>query len=67
MDRFHKPGDEKRMLVLLEPEQYQGWLEGELVNEEDIYRPWPAQQLVAEAAPLAPRARAKPAAEDALF
>ena len=73
MDRFHKPGDEKRMLVLLEPEQYQGWLEGELVNDEDIYRPWAAENLVAEADPAPPRAKAsakasaKPASEQAVI
>jgi putative SOS response-associated peptidase YedK len=55
MKRFHKPGEEKRMVVTLEPEQYQGWLEGELVNEEDLYRPCPAEQLVAVADPLPPR------------
>jgi putative SOS response-associated peptidase YedK len=66
MDRFHKPGDEKRMLVLLAPQQVQGWLEGELVNDDTVYRPWPAGQLVAVADPLAPRikAKAKTKAED---
>ncbi|MDL2358472.1 MAG: SOS response-associated peptidase family protein [Pseudomonadota bacterium] len=67
MDRFHKPGDEKRMLVLLEPAHYQGWLEGELVNDAALYRPYPADQLVAVADPLAPRAKAKAVVEDALF
>ena len=67
MDRFHKPGDEKRMLVLLEPGQYQGWLEGELVNDAAVFRPWEAERLVAEAAPMPPRIKAKPALEDTLF
>jgi putative SOS response-associated peptidase YedK len=69
MERFHKPGDEKRMLVLLEPAQYRGWLEGELVNEAEVYRPFPADHLVAVADPLPPRtkARAKPVVEPALF
>ncbi len=61
MKRFHKPGEEKRMVVLLEPEQYQGWLEGALVNDAEIYQPYPAERLVAEADPLPPRAKAKPA------
>ena len=60
MSRFHKPGDEKRMLVLLEPQQYQGWLEGALVNDTAVYKPYPAEQLVALADPLPPRAK-KPA------
>ena len=59
MRQFHKSGDEKRMLVLLEPDQYQGWLDGALVNDPALYRPYPAQQLAAAAEPLPPRARAK--------
>jgi putative SOS response-associated peptidase YedK len=26
MQRFHKPGDEKRSVVVLDPEDYEGWL-----------------------------------------
>ena len=59
MDRFHKPGDEKRMLVLLEPQQYQGWLEGALVNDPAVYHPYPAEKLVAVADPLPPRGKAR--------
>lgn len=55
MKRFHKPGEEKRMVVTLAPEHYQGWLEGALVNEDDIYRACPAERLVAVADPLPPR------------
>lgn len=60
MNRFHKPGEEKRMLVLLEPEQIQGWLEGALVNHAELYQPYPADKLVAIADPLPPRTKAKP-------
>ncbi|MDB5906075.1 MAG: putative response-associated peptidase [Massilia sp.] len=67
MDRFDKPGDEKRMVVLLEPHQYQDWLEGSLVNEADVYRPWPAERLAAVADPLAPRTRVKESAAGSLF
>lgn len=56
MNRFHTPGEEKRMVVLLEPGQYQGWLEGALVNDAEVYRPYPAERLVAVADPLPPRA-----------
>jgi putative SOS response-associated peptidase YedK len=59
MRRFHKPGDEKRMLVILQPEQYRGWLEGDLVNAEEVYRPYPAEQLVAVPYPLPPRPKTK--------
>ena len=27
MNQFHKPTDEKRMVVILAPERYQDWLE----------------------------------------
>ena len=67
MQRFHKPGDEKRMIMLLEPQQYQGWLDGELANDAALYRPWPAEQLLAVAAPLAPRAKAANAGAPELF
>jgi putative SOS response-associated peptidase YedK len=53
--------------VLLEPHQYQDWLEGSLVNEADVYRPWPAERLVAVADPLAPRTRVKESAAGSLF
>lgn len=57
MSRFHKPGDEKRMLVLLDPDQYQGWLDGALVNDPAVYTPYPADKLVAIADPLPPRSK----------
>ncbi|MES2016981.1 MAG: SOS response-associated peptidase family protein [Pseudomonadota bacterium] len=61
MGRFHKPDEEKRMLVLLEPEQYQGWLAGALVSDPALYQPYPAERLVALADPMPPRAKATPA------
>ncbi|MDX8121561.1 SOS response-associated peptidase family protein [Janthinobacterium sp. GMG2] len=61
MQRFHKPDDEKRMVMILDPDQYQGWLDGSLVSEEDVYRQYPAELLVAQPDPLPPRTRAKPA------
>jgi putative SOS response-associated peptidase YedK len=59
MHRFHQPGEEKRMPVLLEAQHYQGWLDGELMNAEEVYRPFPAERLVAVADPVAPRSRTK--------
>ena len=52
MQRFHKPDDEKRMVMILDPEQYQGWLDGSLVSEEDVYRQYPADLLIAQPDPL---------------
>ena len=63
MQRFHKPDDEKRMVMILDPEQYQGRLDGSLVSEEEVYRQYPADLLVAQSYPLPPRTRAKPAAK----
>lgn len=72
MQRFHKPDDEKRM-VMMDPDQYQGWLDGSLVTEEDVYRQHPAGPLVAEPDPIPLRSRRKapapatPAGEGGLF
>ena len=63
MQRFHKPDDEKRIVMILDPEHYKGWLDGSLVTEEDVYRQYPAELLAAQPDPLAPRSRAKPAAK----
>lgn len=57
MQRFHKPEDEKRMLVLLDPEQYRPWLEGALVNDPAVYQPYEAGRLQAVADPLPPRGK----------
>ena len=58
MSKFHKPDEEKRMVVILEPQQYKGWLEGALVSSEEVYRPYPAEQLIAAPDPLSPRVKA---------
>ncbi|MFC3108343.1 SOS response-associated peptidase [Undibacterium arcticum] len=55
MKRFHKPREEKRMPVILEPQQYHDWLEGALQNDAAAFAPYPADQLVAVADPLPPR------------
>ena len=59
MQRFHKPDDEKRMVMILDPDQYQDWLDGSLVTEEDVYRQYPAELLVAQPDPMQPRSQAK--------
>ena len=61
MQRFHKPDDEKRMVMILDPGQYQGWLDGSLATEADVYRQYPAELLVAQPDPLPPRTITKPA------
>lgn len=57
MQRFHKPDDEKRMVMILDPDQYHGWLDGSLVTEEDLFQQYPAERLVAVADPLPPRVK----------
>ena len=59
MQRFHKPDDEKRMVMLLDPEQYQGWLNGTLVTEPDLFRQYPAEKLIATADPLSLRIKVR--------
>ena len=53
MDRFHKPGDEKRSLVVVPPEHRAEWLgTGEPRN---FISPMPAEQFTSSPAPLPPR------------
>ncbi|WP_152988687.1 hypothetical protein [Janthinobacterium sp. Ant5-2-1] len=65
MRRFHKPNDEKRMVMMLTQEQCKAWLEGSLLSGKDIYRQYHAEHLVAQYDPLPPRAGAKEAYEAA--
>ena len=57
MNRFHEPGHEKRMVVILEPEDYDGWLRCPLAEAKSYCRQWHGQ-LVGEPAPLLSRGRA---------
>lgn len=61
MGRFHRPGDEKRSVVVLPPEQFQIWLSAD-VNEAMKLCALPADgTLTAEPAPQArPRAVQNP-------
>lgn len=55
MQRFHKPDDEKRMLVILQPEQFDDWLQCPVEDAPDFFVRYPADQLVAHAAPRTAR------------
>ncbi len=57
MQRFHRPEDEKRMVVVLEPDQYPAWLSADADAIASFLQPYPAHQLKAEAAPRATSAR----------
>ncbi|MFS0755873.1 MULTISPECIES: SOS response-associated peptidase [Noviherbaspirillum] len=51
MQRFHKPDDEKRMVVILHPDQYDAWLHCPIEDAPDFFTRFPANQLTAIAAP----------------
>ena len=51
MQRFHRPEDEKRMPVLLDPPQYSAWLQSTNEQFPSFLCAYPAQQLTSEAAP----------------
>lgn len=55
MQRFHKPGEEKRMVVVLRPEEYLPWLTCSVEAAPRYFRRYEGE-LVASAAPLPPRA-----------
>lgn len=52
MNQMHKPGDEKRMIVILPPERHDDWLQAGARDSLDFLRPWPADELRAASAPL---------------
>lgn len=47
MQQFHKPGEEKRMVVILAPQHYQAWLTAPPAKAYDFLAAWPAERLVA--------------------
>ena len=51
MRRFHKPGDEKRSVVILHPDQYEAWLHVELQDVQQFLAPFPDALLSAAPAP----------------
>ena len=55
MQRFHKPEDEKRMVVILDPKEYQDWLSCSVADAPRYFKQWTGQ-LAGEPAPLPPRA-----------
>lgn len=73
--QFHRPGDEKRMPVILDPNDYDAWLACSVREAPAFFRQFTGP-LQAEAAPLPPRApaassvrtsRAPPPEEPGLF
>jgi putative SOS response-associated peptidase YedK len=65
MKRFHKPGDEKRSVVIVPPDEYENWLASRSTDEaRSFLNLFPAQDMAAEPAPLPPRASPKPVQGD---
>lgn len=47
MCRYHRPGDEKRMVVILRPEDYDAWLTAPPERSMEFMRPCPPHELAA--------------------
>ncbi len=47
MNQFHKPTDEKRMIVILQEAAYQDWLEAPVAQAMTFMQPFPADGLSA--------------------
>ena len=54
MGRFHKPGDEKRSLVIVSPERRDGWLHATPEHANRILLPLPAEEFTSYPVPIKP-------------
>lgn len=52
--RMHRPGEEKRMVAILDESEYDRWLEADATQARALLRPYPADRLRAEPAPRPP-------------
>jgi len=52
MRRFHRPRDEKRMVTVLPPDEYDDWLHATPELARTFMLPYPAEAMTAEPAPL---------------
>lgn len=50
MNAFHKPTDEKRMVVILPPERYDDWLTAPAQQSAEFLTPYPASGMTAHGA-----------------
>ena len=51
MRQFHKPGEEKRMVVVLAPHVWDDWMRAPAGNSLPFLQPWPAELLQASSPP----------------
>ena len=52
MDHLHRPGDEKRMPIIVPAEQYQDWLEATPDSAPTFFKQFPAQLMAGRPAPV---------------
>jgi len=58
MCRFHKPGDEKRSLVIVPRDEWHDWLAcDDIEYARTFMRPYPAEQMTSWEYPVPPRAK----------
>ncbi|MES2632774.1 MAG: SOS response-associated peptidase [Pseudomonadota bacterium] len=60
MCNYHRPGEEKRMVVLLRESEYDAWLDAPVEATQDFMRPCPPAELTASVPEPAPKTSAKP-------
>lgn len=48
MRQYHKPDDEKRMIVILNEDAYDAWLQASATESRDFLRQFPPDSLVAD-------------------
>jgi putative SOS response-associated peptidase YedK len=52
--RMHRPGEEKRMVAILDEAEFDRWLDADPLQARTMLAPYPADQLLAEPAPRPP-------------
>jgi putative SOS response-associated peptidase YedK len=60
MNQFHRPGDEKRMPVIIEAGDYRRWLQATAISASKFFKPYPAELMTAMPEPLPPRRKTEP-------
>lgn len=55
--RMHRPGEEKRMVAILDEAEYDRWLDADAAQARALLRAYPADRLHAEPAPRPPPRR----------
>jgi len=68
MRRFHRPGEEKRALIIVPQAEWDDWLDCRNPDyARSFVRPYPAEQLRAWAEPIPPRSKASAPAQNNLL